>query len=187
MPAQKKISTVENLNDRLTKAKSVVLTNHQGLTHQQMEQLRRLVKKAGGDFIVVKNSLLKLAAKQTQQAAYENLAQSLTGATALLLSYGDVFSPLKEVAAFIKKFQLPSFKIGLLENQTLNDQELMSAATLPSKEVLLANLIWQIKSPLSRLAHACAWNIQKLALTLKAIETAKQRKVVNFNGKNFQK
>lgn len=174
MPTQKKIETVQKLTDKLVKTKSVVLLNYQGLTHAKMEELRRAVKKVGGDFVVVKNTLFKLAAGQSHRKTLEGLTNQLSGATALLLSFEDDFLPLKEVAGFIKKFQLPTLKIGVLEDRTFSDKELISVAALPNKEVLLGQLAWQISSPLVRLTSALNWNLQKLVLTLKAIEQTKQ-------------
>lgn len=170
MATQKKIETVQKLTEKLTQAKSVVLANYQGLTHRQLEDLRKAAKTAGGDFMVVKNTLLERAILTTK---YQLPTANSPGPTALLLSYKDELAPLQAVASFIKQFQLPILKIGTLAGKLLNGEELLAITRLPSKEVLLAQLTGQLASPLYRLHHALTWNLQRLALTLKAIENTK--------------
>src|SRR3989304_3137684 len=164
MPTQKKIETVAKLAEKLTKARALVLTDYHGLTHQQIEQLRKTVKKADGDFIVAKNTLLGHALTDSRFQIPDS--QPLSGPTALLLSYQDEISPLQALAGFIKQFQLPVLKMGVLEGKLLNGEQLLAIARLPAKEALLAQLVGQLSSPLYRLHYVLRWNLQKLVLTL---------------------
>lgn len=173
MATQKKIETVAKLAEKLASAKSVVLANYQGLTHRQLEDLRKAAKVAGGEFMVAKNTLIKRSLSDTNYQILTTNIESLSGPTALLLSYKDELAPLQAVASFIKQFQLPILKIGTLAGKLLNGEELLVITRLPSKEVLLAQLTGQLASPLYRLHHALTWNLQKLVLTLKAIENTK--------------
>lgn len=173
MPNQKKIETLQKLTEKLAKAKTFVLTDYRGLTHQQMEKLRKGVKKAGGDFIVAKNTLLKLAVEKTNLPQGPELESQLFGPIAILVSYQDEIAPLKEVARFIKQFQLPALKIGLLSGKIIEAKELIAIANLPGREVLLERLVGQLNSPLYRLHYALTWNLRKLVLTLKAVENTK--------------
>lgn len=173
MPTAKKIETVQKLTEKLTGAKSVVLADYRGLTHHQLEELKRAVKKAKGEFVIAKNTLLKLASKQINKPSIENMTKDLTGPTGLLLSYEDQILPLKEMAGFAKQHKLPVFKIGVLEDKILTAEELITVTTLPTKEVLIGQFIGQLSSPLYRLTNALSWNLRRLTLTLN--ELAKQK------------
>lgn len=173
MPTQKKIDSVGNLIEKLARARAIVLTDYHGLTHRQLEDLKKAVKKAAGDFIIVKNTLLKIASEKAGPPQIKDLTSNLSGPTALLLSYQDELLPLREVARFLKQFQLPVLKSGLLENKLLTGEELVAIAALPAKEVLIGQLLGQLNSPLARLHYALTWNLQKLVLTLKAVEKSK--------------
>lgn len=170
MPTAKKIETVQKLIEKLTGAKSVVLADYRGLTHHQLEELKRAVKKAKGEFVIAKNTLLKLASKQINKPSIENLTKDLTGPTGLLLSYEDQILPLKEIAGFAKQHKSPVFKIGVVEDKILTAEELTAVSVLPGKDVLLAQLTGQLATPLYRLQNVLFWNLQKLILTLKALE-----------------
>ena len=155
----------------MAQAKSVILADYQGLTHRQLEDLRKAVKKVGGDFTVVKNTLLKHALESTN---YKILTtESLTGPTAVLFSPDEGILPLKEVAAWNLKFQLPSLKIGILSGKVLTGEELLTLARLPAKEVLIGQLVGQMKTPIYRLHRVLSWNIQRLVMTLRILEGVK--------------
>jgi len=173
MPTQKKIETVEKLAERLAKAKTVVLTDYHGLTNRQIEDLRKALQKVEGDFIVVKNTLLKLASEKINRSDLSSLTSTLSGPTALLLSYQDAILPLKETAGYIKQFQLPVLKTGILFDELLTGEELLEIAMLPGKDVLIGRLVGQLRSPLYRLSNVLAWNMQKLTLTLSTIQKQK--------------
>ena len=68
---------------------------------------------------------------------------------------------------------MPSVKFGILENQALTSEQVLKLATLPSRDVLLAQLVGGLKSPIFGLHRALNWNLQKLVLTLKAVEGTK--------------
>ena len=88
MPSEKKIQIVEQLKEKLAKAKGVVLTDYQGLSVPEVEVLRKSLQEAGAKYQIVKNTLLNLALKDS---GHEPRAMSyeLTGPTAVVLSYED--------------------------------------------------------------------------------------------------
>lgn len=173
MPTQKKIDSVQKLAEKLGKAKAVIFTNYQGLTNRQIEDLKKSLKETEADFKVAKNTLLKLALEKTRLPNVAELTDNLSGPTALLLPYQDEILPLKKLALFIKQFQLPTLKVGILLGRVLKGEELLAITTLPPKDVLQASLVWQISSPLHRLMRALTFNTQKLVLTLSAVQKQK--------------
>ncbi|MBI3577427.1 50S ribosomal protein L10 [Candidatus Gottesmanbacteria bacterium] len=169
MATQKKIDSVNQLTDKLAKAKSVVLADYRGLKHKQMEDLRKLLKKTEADFVVAKNRLMLRALGDKA----ESLKANLVDTTAILFSYADEVAPLKELAKFFKTAGVGKTKIGLLGGQTLSEADLTRLATLPSREMLLAQLVGQLNAPIQGLHYALSWNINKLVWALDGIKSKK--------------
>lgn len=104
----KKEQIVAKLSEKVTKAKCLVFTNYQGLTHKQIENLKRKLKTGSAELVVTKNTLLSLSLK---------ISNFLEGPTATLFIYGDPSEPLKQLAQSIKQFNLPSVKFGILDKK----------------------------------------------------------------------
>lgn len=162
MKKTEKIFTVDNLTEKLKTAKAVVLADYRGLTVLQMGELRNLVKKAGGELTVIKNTLLKRA---LENAKFPSL--TLEGPTAIVIAYEDEIAPLKAVFDFARSFGLPTFKSGIWEQRVLTREELEKLGSLPSKGELISKLISLFSSPTLRLVQVLLGNQQKLILILK--------------------
>lgn len=153
MANQKKISLVASLKDKLAKAKGVVLADYSGLTHKQTEELRAKLKAVSGEFLVVKNSLFKLASSTTAYNLTENNPSLVTGPTAVILAYDDILLPLKELYKFIKAYSLPKVRLGRLENLDYSTEKLAALAALPSKETLISQLLYTLNANTQKLAY----------------------------------
>src|SRR3989344_7755948 len=99
MATQKKIDTVTELTDKLSRAKAFVLADYRGLKHKQLEELRKSLKKVEGEFVVAKNRLFKRALGERAK----ELDSILQETTATLFSYADEIAPLKELFKFFKE------------------------------------------------------------------------------------
>lgn len=174
---QRKVETVSTLKQKLEKAKTFFLTDYRGLTHQQLEQLRKALKKVEAEFLIAKNTLLKLAIKsfdKTQDKhSIEQLEKELNNPTAAFLAYGDEIAPVRELAKFIKTFQLPKIKLGIFSGKLATETEFMTLSSLPAKDVLLATLANRLQSPISGLHYALNWNLQRFVTVLEAIKGKK--------------
>ena len=174
---QKKEKIVAKLSEKVDKAKAIVFTDYQGLTHVQLEQLKKAVKKTNADYVVTKNTLLQLALKQTQNTKLKtqnDKDNKLDKPTATLFIYDDIVAPLKELAKIIKSLKLPAIKFGILDGKMLLEKDVLKLSTLPSREVLLAQLVGGLKSPIYGLHRALNWNLQKFIMTLRAISDKKK-------------
>lgn len=169
---QKKIDTVFSLAERLKKSHSLVLTDYQGLTHRQLEELRKLLAKVQGDFMVVKNTLLMKALK-TSDFRFPTSDFPINGPTALLVAHRDELSPLQKLAQFIKESGLPKIKLGFFFNQVLKAEEVNKLSLLPPRNILLLQLVSSLKSPLCTFYLALSWNLQRFISTLEAIKAKK--------------
>jgi large subunit ribosomal protein L10 len=164
MVQQDKVYSVQNLVEKLKQAKAVVLADYHGLNVAQMAELREKVKQSGGEFEVVKNTLLNRAAKESQ---IEIESAVLQGPTAVLWAYEDQIAPLKSLVDFIKINELPKIKFGLLDQIVTPIEKIKELANLPSKEVLWARLVSTLQSPLFRLDNDLSTNLKKLLFILK--------------------
>lgn len=163
MPKQKNIDLATELKDKVSRAKGVIITDYRGLTHKQSEELHRAVKKADGEYIVAKNSLLKIATKDSN-FSFEDA--DLKGTTAALFSYGDEFATLKELFKFAKTSSLPKVKLGFIAGQKYSDSQIEAMSKLPSVEVLQGQVVSRLSGPLYGLMYALNGNLQKLVYVL---------------------
>jgi len=183
MPSQKKIDQVKNLIEKLGRAKALFLADYRGLTHQQLETLKKSLKKAQGEFVVAKNTLLKIALKeaskepfdQTQgrrsfKDANEKLEEELKNPTATLFAYEDEIAPIKVLSDFIKIHQLPKIKIGFFSGKIATGDDFMKLAALPSRDVLHATLAVRLKGPIYGLHNAMRWNLVRLVVALNNVK-----------------
>lgn len=166
----KKDAVVADLSEKIGRSKALVFTNYQGLTHKQLEELKKGLKAANAELVIAKNTLLKIAL-QKSQATKEPI--TFEQPTATIFAYDDPIAALRELAKTIKALKLPSVKFGILDTKMISETDVLKLSTLPSRQVLLAQLVGGLKSPISGLHRALNWNLQKFVMTLKAIETKK--------------
>lgn len=166
---QRKIDSVAQLKQKLEKAKSFFLTDYRGLTHQQLEQLRKGLKKVEAEYLVAKNTLLKLAIKSFDKA----FESELKNPTATLLAYGDEIAPIKELANFIKNAQLPKIKLGFFAGRVATESDFKQLATLPTKDILMSNLVSRLQSPISGFHYALNWNLRRFVTVLDNVRSKK--------------
>lgn len=168
---EKKEALVTEYIARVDRSKALVFANYQGITHQQLETVKKAVKKVDGEFVATKNSLILLALKDLNLS--EDDKKFFEKPTATLFMYGDIVEPLKVLAKTVKELQLPAVKFGILDGKTISDSQVMKLATLPSIDVLRAQLLGQMLSPVQKLHTALRWNLQSLVMTLNAIAQKK--------------
>ena len=167
---QKKEVIVAEVSEKVQKAKAMVFTNFQGMTHKQLEEFKREIKKSDAEFAATKNTLLKRALGDGAIAGNEDKFQQPTGT---LYMYGDVVAPLKVLAKLIKDTEKPTIKFGLLEGKAITDKEVLKLSTLPNRETLIAQMLGMMNAPVQGLHRALSWNLQKFVMTLSAIEKQK--------------
>ena len=161
MPSKRNVQQLTDLKDRVAKAKSVVFTDNSGLNASGQAQLREKVVTAGGEMIIAKNTLLRLALKTENN-------ELMVGPTAVLLAYQDEVLPIKILAEFAKTNEKPVIKGGLLGDTPLSAEQVMELAKLPSKLELLVKLMQQIQGPAYGLVRTLNGNMQKLVYVLRA-------------------
>lgn len=154
MPSEKvlenKKAMVKQLTERLQNAQAGVLADYRGLTVEQDTELRRKFREANVEYTVLKNSIIRFAAKEV---GLEDLDSVLEGPTAIATSNDDVISPAKVLCDFAKGNDLLEIKAGFVEGKVISIDEVKQYASIPSKEVLISKMMGSLQSPISKLAR----------------------------------
>ena len=166
MARPEKVSEVEVLRDRLSRARAVVLTDFRGLTVAEINQLRARLREAGVEYRVVKNRLLLIAARG---AGIDGLDRYLEGPTGAAFSYEDPVLPAKIIHDFIRQMRKLETKGGVVDHRAVTPQEIRALAELPARPVLLAQLVGGIQGPLHGLMNVLTGAPRALVLVLEQI------------------
>ena len=164
MPPNKKINAVEALVEKLSRVTVAVSTDFSGMSVNEMTALRRHLRDQGVEYRVVKNTLTERAADAIEHPEFKELLQ---GPTALVFGYDDPIAPIKTLVDYVRENRLPVvLRAAAIDGRVYKDAQLTTLATLPPKEVLVAQLVGQLSSPLIRLASALNWPLQGLVTVL---------------------
>jgi large subunit ribosomal protein L10 len=155
---EKKQAVVNEIKDKLSRTKSVVLVDARGLTVLQDTSLRKTLREAGVDYKVYKNSLVELAVAGTD---YEPLKQYLAGPTAAAFSYEDATTAASLISKQLTGMPKLEFKAGLIEGTLYDAAGMKAVADIPPREVLLSRLLGSFKSPMSSFARVIDQIAQK--------------------------
>lgn len=168
----RKEQLVAELSEKVQKANAFVFVNYQGLTHLQLEGLKKASKKLDAEFVAVKNTLMLRSLSEYNLT--EEDKKNFEKPTATLFIYGDIVEPLKALAKTSKELGLPTVKFGILEKNAISADQVLKLATLPPLPQMRAQLLGMMKSPIQGLHRALSWNMQTLVMTLNAIAQKKQ-------------
>jgi len=145
MPTPRKEKIVTELTDKLRRAKSLVLLQAQGLTVADQTELRKKLRSQGNmEFQVVKNTLLRLAAKEAGSA---NVDTILSGPTAIAYGYDDEMSIAKAMVDYVKTSKIVTIKAGMLGKVALSAQQVDALAKLPGAQELRAQAVGTLVGP----------------------------------------
>lgn len=165
MNKREKEQVVADLQKQIEQYKAVVLTNYRGLNVEQMTQLRRRLREEKVAYNVVKNTLMKLASKGTD---LEKLNDYFEGPTAIAIAYGDFVSLAKILSEFQKNQPVLQIKAGLIEGKVTSPEEVKSLASMPSKEVLLGQILGGIQIPAVQVTGTIMSVLQPVVGTIQA-------------------
>ena len=154
MNRENKQQIVVELHDKLTRAKAVFLADFRGLSVEKATHLRNELRKSAIEYRVVKNTLLELAARDTDKTA---LSVHFAGPTAIALSYDDPVAAAKVLSKFAKE-QNAVFKLkgGVLTGKAMSVADIQALADLPSREVLIAKMLGSMQAPSSNFVRVLA-------------------------------
>jgi large subunit ribosomal protein L10 len=169
LEAKKQIT--EDLHDRFARSAIIVLTDYKGLDVTSINDLRRKLRESNIEYQVVKNTLLVRAAEDTEVALIKD---QFKGPSAVAISYDDPVAPAKVLTQFAKDNNKLEIKVGVLNGKVLDVQAIKALATLPSKEVMLAQLLSTINAVPTSFVRVLAEIPRSMLNVLTAIKDQKE-------------
>ncbi len=148
---QQKQAVVDDIQQKIDTAKSVVLVNYIGLNVEEVSELRNQFRSANVEYKVLKNTMISRAA---QNLGIEGLEEHLHGTTAVAFSYEDPTAGPKVIKDFIKKTKKTEIKCGLLGKDYIDTAQVEMLANIPNKETLVAMLLSVMNGPIRGFATA---------------------------------
>lgn len=167
---QKKEQIVAEIREKMENSSAIVLTDYRGLNVGQVTKMRADLRKAGVEFKVLKNTLTRLAARET---GLEGLEPYLEGPTALAFSKDDPTAPAKILMKYAKEFKTLEIKAGVVEGKVIDPAGVKALADLPSREELLAQVLRGMQSPLAGFAGALNGLLRNFVYVLDAVRQKK--------------
>ncbi len=167
---ERKLELSKRLSEQLEDAIAIMVFSYTGLTVKEMEDIRNSVKEIGASFNVIKNSVVE---KAIEGSKWESLKEHLKGANAYALSFDDPAALAKVLVGKAKDYKKLEAKVGSLDGKIIDAKQIVALSKLPSKEVLLAQLLGTLNAPITGFVNVLAGNIRNLMYVLKAIEEKK--------------
>lgn len=156
---------VKEASDYLSRSNYFFLTDYKGIDSEETNELRNKLSERGAEFHVIKNSSLKIAAKEKQ---LPDLSEFLVGHTAIVTGGDDVSGVAKALTNFNKESKKVSVKAGSLDDKVLSPKEVKTLSNLPSIEVLQSKLLSLFNTPATQLVSILSATPRSLVTVLKA-------------------
>ena len=161
---------IEYYKKQFENAKVAVVADYRGLSVEEITELRRGLQAQEADLTVTKNTLCKVAAKDS---SFEVIGELMQGPTAIAFGYGDEVTAAKVLAKFIKENKKGEILGAVLEGKVLSADEAKQLASMPSKEELYAKILGSINSPASGIVYSVNGVMSALVRAIDAV--AKQK------------
>lgn len=174
MPKPEKVELVAQLKERMEGANAMVLSDYQGLTVEEMNDLRKKLRESDVDYVVAKNTLFKIAASEVG-GKYAELADWWKGPIAVAFSEYPV-APAKTLYEFAKdnkRIDKPVLRVGIIDDVVMDVDRLEEIAKLPSLDELMARIVGSIASPLSGLVNTLDGVLRGFVVTIDQIAQSK--------------
>jgi len=165
-----KSAEVSELTEEIGKASNAFLIDFKGITVPQVTELRKQVRETKSGYVVVKNTLALIALKDSPIVA---MREQFTGPTAIAFNATDAVALAKALTRFAKDVPAVRFKGAMLDGQVVAAEQIQAIASLPTREELVAKLLFLLQSPIRGLVTVLQGNIRNLAVVLDQI--GKQR------------
>lgn len=167
----KKEALLAEYEDGVANAPHAFLLGYQGISVPKVTELRQKIRESGGSYVVVKN---RLVLRALEGKALGQLADQFTGATAVVYSDAEPVALAKVLSDFQKDAPFLEFKGGLLNGQPVAGDQIKEIANLPSREELLAKLVFLLQSPVTRFVRGLAAIPRQFVVALDQIRQQKE-------------
>ncbi len=170
MNRTEKKEMVASLSEGIGKATNAFLIDFTGITVPQVTELREKIRQTESEYLVVKNTLALIAIKDTPLV---DLSDKFVGPTAVAFNSGDAVALAKALKTFAKDVPSMQFKGALLDGQVVPAEQITVIAELPSRDELVAKLLYLLQTPIRNLVTVLNANIRNIAVVLDQV--AKQK------------
>ncbi len=171
MPKPEKIEAVAEMKKLFETAGSFFVTDYQGLNVADMTVLRKNLRENNIKYLIAKNTLLKLAARE---AGVSEVDEHLIGPTAVAFSSDDPALAAKILNDSFKTKELPRMKVFVVDNQVFEGAEIKRLADLPPRDILLSQLVAAVESPFSSLVASLDGFFRELVGSIEALADKKK-------------
>lgn len=168
---ERKKLVVNEIQEKLDRAKSIVFVDYIGLTVAEVSALRNQFRAANVEFKVYKNAMIARAADNLKMKGVHG---HIAGPTAIALSYDDPTAGPKVMTEFIKKIKKTEIKMGVLGTETMSKEQIEALAKVPNKEALVSMLLSVMNGPVRGFATVLNAVPRSLAIAVNAIKEQKQ-------------
>jgi len=172
MNRNEKVEAVASLEADLAKSKNAVLVGFAGLKVPEVTELRRQIRGTKSKYLVVKNTL---ALRATKGSALEAMSKHFVGPTAVVYNEDNAVGLAKVLTAFAKTNPNLVFKGAVVEGRAIEAKEIAALAELPTREELVARLVFLVQSPLRRLVTVLNGPVRSLAGVMSQIADQKSK------------
>ena|SRR5437016_461867 len=172
MPTPQKEQILRETAERISGVRGVYLADLSGMTVEKVSLLRKKCREQQVQVRVVKNTLLKRALNQQGIAA---LDEYLVGPTGLVFSALNEVIPAKILSEFAKEHEKPRIKAAVVDGRLFDDKAIAVLATLPSREVLLAQVLSTFIAPMTQFLAAIEATLRLPAVMAEVLEREKQK------------
>jgi len=145
---ERKQELVAQYTDLIRRSQALILTEYRSLKTADLNQLRERMRQAGGEYHITKNTLFQIALKQAGYPAPDDL---FAGPTAVGFSFGDPTATAKALLGLKRELEPLIIKGGLMQGRMLTPEQVQALAELPSREVVLAQVLGSLQGPLAML------------------------------------
>jgi large subunit ribosomal protein L10 len=161
----KKHETIDEYSEWVNRSQAMIITEYKGLTMADIDNLRKKMREAGGEFHVVKNTLGQIAFKQAGLPVEEKVFE---GSTAIGFAFHDAPAVAKMIADYSRTSEFLKIKGGYLGKQAMTAADVRNLADLPPLPVMRATLLGVLNTPASRLARTLAEPGRQIASVVRA-------------------
>ncbi len=162
---ERKNELVGQYIEMMDRSEGLVVTEYTGLTMKQIDELRRKVREAGGEFHIVKNTLSKIAFESNNREIPDGLFE---GSTAIVYAFEDAAGMAKTVLEFSRTADVVKVKGGYLAEKSITADQVRALSELPALPVIRAQLLGVIQAPASKLVRTLAEPARSLAAVMQA-------------------
>jgi len=161
-----KVQAVKDLKDKIEESQILILTEYRGLSVSELNELRKILRGGSAEFKVIKNTVIQRAVADLE---LPELKELLAGPTGIAFGFKDVVAAAKIVVDFSKAHEHLKIKGAVLEKRFSKETEIKALAELPSREVLIAQVVLGIAAPLRGLQTVLSGPMRSLVYALEAV------------------